>query len=369
MFPSVTLTIRWWQKDIVISHQSYHFNMANLSRRMVNDPLDGLDDKQEETILGFSPEFDTFPIVLAVFIVMLNSFVLFLTTRIRCLRTVTNLILSSLAFSDLLSGVLGIPFYLACSAIQKTMVCGITQMLTKFFSISIVLHLLLVSVDRHVAVIHAMRYSSLITKRRILSLILSAWLTAIFVALIQLSWIGLDMNVNEGTEEETARIIIIYDIFCIVLFFLVPLITMIFCYITIFLVLRKQLRVIEQNNTPSFRKHVQRSSARERRAAVIFAIMISIYIFCWLPYFLLGLQHLIGNDYFTLPISVEYILFYYPKFLNSLLNPLLYVFCKHDFRQAFRVLRRKTNKGSSLRLQKAYGKGSHRGQNRPEAIV
>ena len=316
-------------------------NLANLSKRVESDALDDQDDMEEETILGFSPEFDIFPIVLAVFIVMLNSFVLFLTKRIRSLRTVTNLILGSLAFSDLLSGVLGIPFYLACSAIQKTLVCGITQMLTKFFSISIVLHLLLVSVDRHVAVIHAIRYSSLITKQRILSLLVSVWLTAIFVALIQLSWIGLDMNVNEGIEEETARIIIIYDLFCIVLFFLAPLITMIFCYITIFLVLRKQLRVIDQNNTPSFRRNVRRSSSRERRAAVIFVIMISIYIFCWLPYFLLSLQHLIFNDFFTLPISVEYTLFYYPKFLNCLLNPLLYVFCKPDFRQAFRVIRRK----------------------------
>ena len=316
-------------------------NLANLSKRVESDALDDQDDMEEETILGFSPEFDIFPIVLAVFIVMLNSFVLFLIKRILSLRTVTNLILGSLAFSDLLSGVLGIPFYLACSAIQKTLVCGITQMLTKFFSISIVLHLLLVSVDRHVAVIHAIRYSSLITKQRILSLLVSVWLTAIFVALIQLSWIGLDMNVNEGIEEETARIIIIYDLFCIVLFFLAPLITMIFCYITIFLVLRKQLRVIDQNNTPSFRRNVRLSSSRERRAAVIFVIMISIYIFCWLPYFLLSLQHLIFNDFFTLPISVEYTLFYYPKFLNCLLNPLLYVFCKPDFRQAFRVIRRK----------------------------
>lgn len=314
--------------------------MANLSRRLENDTLDDQDNMEDDTILGFSSEFDTFPIVLAVCIVMLNSFVLFLTTKIRSLRTVTNLILGSLAFSDLLSGVLGIPFYLACSAIQKTLVCGITQILTKFFSISIVLHLLLISVDRHVAVIHALRYSSLITKQRILSLLLSVWLTAIFVAMIQLSWIGLDMSVNERIEEETARIIIIYDLCCIVLFFLVPLITMIFCYITIFLVLRKQLRVIDQNNTPSFRKNVRRSSSRERRAAVIFVIMISIYIFCWLPYFLLGLQHLIFNDFFTLPISVEYTLFYYPKFLNCLLNPLLYVFCKPDFRQAFRVIRR-----------------------------
>lgn len=137
----------------MISPQSFHFNMVNSTKHIENDAQDDLDDKEEGTILGFSPEFDTFPIVLAIFIAMFNSFVLFLAARVRSLRTVTNLILGSLAFSDLLSGVLGIPFYLACSAIQETVVCGITQMLTRFFSISIVLHLLLVSVDRHIAVI------------------------------------------------------------------------------------------------------------------------------------------------------------------------------------------------------------------------
>lgn len=127
---------------------------------MENNTLHDLDDNEQETVLGFSPEFDTFPIVLAVCIAIFNSLVLFLATRVRSLRTVTNLILGSLAFSDLLSGILGIPFYLACSAVQDTVICGITQMVTKFFSISIVLHLLLVSVDRHVAVIHAIHYSS-----------------------------------------------------------------------------------------------------------------------------------------------------------------------------------------------------------------
>ena len=233
-------------------------------------------------------------------------------------------------------------------------------MLTRFFSISIVLHLLLVSVDRHVAVVHAIRYRSLVTKRRILSLLFSVWLTAIFVALIQLSWIGLDVNVNEDSGGKTARINIIYDIFCIALFFLVPLITMIFCYTTIFLALRQQLRAIEQNNVGlCFKVEQRRSHSRERRAAIIFVSMIVVYIICWLPYFLLDLQHQFGNDFFSLPISVEYAAFYYPKFLNSVLDPLLYVYRKHDFRQAVRAMFRRSgasrDEGPSLSLRNTYG--------------
>ena len=333
--------------------------MDNSTSNFQNDPLKARDD-EEEAILGFSPEFDTVPLVLAISIAVLNSLILFLTAKVKSLQTVTNLILGSLAFSDLLSGVLGIPLYLACSAIQTTAVCGITQMLTRFFSISIVLHLLLVSVDRHIAVVHAIRYRSLVTKRRILSLLLSVWLTAIFVALIQLSWIGLDVNVNEDSGGKTATINIIYDIFCIVLFFLVPLITMIFCYTTIFLALRQQLRAIKKYNVGlCFQMEQQRSHYRERRAAMIFVSMIVVYIICWLPYFLLDLQHQFGNNFFPLPISVEYAVFYYPKFLNSVLDPLLYVYRKHDFRQAIQAMSRRSrapcDEGPSLSLRNTYG--------------
>ena len=329
------------------------------SNRLQNDPLKGKDE-EEETILGFSPEFDTFPLLLAIFVAALNFLILFLTAKVKSLRTVTNLILGSLAVSDLLSGVLGLPLYLVCSAIQKTVVCAITQMLTRFLSISIVLHLLLVSVDRHIAVVHAIRYRSLVTKRRILSLLLSVWSTAIFVALIQLSWLRLDINVNEDSYEKTAIINIIYDIFCIILFFLAPLITMIFCYTTIFLALRQQLRAIKKNNVGlCFKMEQRRSHSREKRAAMIFLSMIAVYIICWLPYFLLDLQHQFGNDFFSLPVSVEYAVFYYPKFLNSVLDPLLYVYRKHDFRQAVQALlgrsRASRKEGPSLSLRNTYG--------------
>ena len=338
--------------------------MINSTRHFQNDSaLDYREDKEEETILGFSAEFDTFPLVLAIFIAALNSFILFLAIRLPSLRKVTNIILVSLAFSDFLSGVLGIPFYLACSAIQLTPVCGITQVLTRFFSISIVLHLLLVSIDRHVAVVHAIRYRSLVTKRRALFWLILVWMIATFASLIQLSWVGLEVDVNDDFEEKTARTSNIYNIFCIVVFFAVPLFTMIFCYVTIFLALRQQLRAIRQNNVgPSFKEVKRRSRARERRAALTFVVMIIIYIFCWFPYFLLDFQHQLGNEFFTLPIVVEYTVFYYPKFFNSLLNPLLYVFCKHDFRQAMYTMigRAPMDEGRSFSLQNTYGKGSHR---------
>ena len=321
--------------------------------------MDNDEDKEEE-VLGFSAEFDTFPIVVAILTTATNFFVLYLIARTKSLRTVTNVILGGLAFSDLLSGVLGIPLYLSCSALQTLAVCGVTQVLIRFFSISIVLHLLLVSIDRYVTVVHAIRYRSLATKQRAVYLLITVWASAIFVALIQLTWLGFDVDVNEDSDLKTQRINTIYDAFCIAFFFAVPLITMIFCYIRIFIVLRQQLRAIEQHNIQSSKmKEEKRSCARKRRAALIFISMIAMYIICWLPYFMLDLLHEYENDFFTVSILVEYISFYYPKFLNSLLNPLLYVFCKHDFRQAIRTFRRRREERmNSLSLQNTLGKSS-----------
>ena len=173
----------------------------------------------------------------------------------------------------------------------------------------------------------------------------------------QFSWIGFNVNVNEDSETNPQRINVICDSVCIVFFFAVPLIAMIFCYVRIFAVLRQQLHAIKQNNTLSTTREERLSYRRKRRAALIFIGMITMYIICWFPYFLLNFQREFGNEFFALSILVEYIVFYYPKFLNSLLNPLLYVFCKHDFRQAIGKIRRKTQEKSvSFSLQNTLGK-------------
>ena len=330
-------------------------NTTNKNQKIT--PTDASDADENEEILGFSPKYDIFPLVLAIAIVVCNTLVLRLIIGVKSLRTVANFILGSLAFSDLLSGVPGIPLYLACSAVQTTIICGITQVLTRFFSISIVLHLILVSIDRYVAVTRAMRYRSLVTKRKAIFLLFFVWTAASFVALIQLSWVGLDVDVNEESDAFTKKMSVIYDVVCIALFFILPLIAMAFCYWKIFTALKEQLRAIKKNIPASMPSY--HSNKQERRAALTFIGMIAVYIFCWLPFFMLNLQHQLGNEFFTLPIPVEYALFYYPRFLNSALNPLLYVAFKHDFRQAVQKLRGKEQgkkRSSTLSLQNTIGR-------------
>ena len=103
--------------------------------------------------------------------------------------------------------------------------------------------------------------------------------SAIFVAMIQFSWIGFNVNVNEDSETNTQRINVMYDSVCIVFFFVVPLIAMIFCYVRIFAVLRQQLHAIKQNNTLSTTREERLSYRRKRRATLIFIGMITISVY------------------------------------------------------------------------------------------
>ena len=71
----------------------------------------------------FSLEFDTFPVVLACFIVILNVMVIVMFIRNRSLRTVTNSFLVSLAVSDLLAGLVGIPLAITCTIFGDNISC------------------------------------------------------------------------------------------------------------------------------------------------------------------------------------------------------------------------------------------------------
>ena len=211
-----------------------------------NDDFRGMDDEENEQ-LGFAPEYDIFPIVLAILIIAANSHALLLIGKVRSLQTATNVMLGSLAISDLLNGSLGIPLYLVCTATQEAAVCSTSQLFVKFISISISSHLLLVSVDRYIAIVHALRYHSLVTKRKVHCLLIATWLTAIFVSVIQLSWVA-----STKTELTISRVQIIYVSVTMVVFFAAPLVTMIICYITIFRALRSQLKDIARNSIPSY---------------------------------------------------------------------------------------------------------------------
>ena len=96
----------------------------------------------------FYPAVDVPAIILAVLILIVNGLVLFLMAKKKYLRSITNLLLCSLAVADLLTGLVAIPLFISCNIIRQSAICLTEEQLARLISASIVSHLVSVVTDR-----------------------------------------------------------------------------------------------------------------------------------------------------------------------------------------------------------------------------
>lgn len=294
---------------------------------------DMMGNETEEFGGGFDACYHIPPLMFALFIIGLNGWVIYLVKTRASLQSNMNLLLCSLALSDLLTGLISIPLHVSCDIIRQTSICVTSQLALRFTSLSTVAHLLAITMDRHIGIKHALRYNSLVTKERVLITSVIIWSSSIFASLIQLAWIDYG---REDIDEENADVIkheIRYDVTLLVLYVAIPFMIMTIVYVDIFLEILRQYRHIKQYSAPGWEETKKRTH-HEWKAVAIFSIMLLGFIVCWLPYFTVRLQYNLGSDaFYDLPHVVEYV-FIYLRFFTSVFNPCMYVFGKRDFRQA-----------------------------------
>ena len=237
---------------------------------------------EEQVFLeGFSAQYDVFPIIVALLIVLGNGTALVLFARNKKLHSVTNGILASLAVSDFLAGFVGIPLYLVCNAIYTIPWCFSSVVFWRFVSVSTVLHLTILTLHLYASVDHAARCQVLLKPNISAFLICATWLSAAFVSLIQLSWINVE---DEETEAESRRVHLAYAITVLALFLVLPLIIIIYCHLRVFAVVhlfkRKQtagqsVKAIDPINDQTF----DRISANWKLGIVLFGMLV-VFLIC-----------------------------------------------------------------------------------------
>lgn len=302
--------------------------MATEKWNTTQAPEQFYEEEEQEHVYGFSVRFDTPAVILAMLIVILNSLVLILVIRRKHLRTQANYLLCSLAVSDLLTGLVDVPLYLVCNIVRTITPCVLAENFLRMTSVSTILHLVAVSVDRFVAMKYALNYRDIVTPIRSHIIKIVIWLSAICVAFVQLVWNN-PTTANLEEDGGDVKFEIPYDIGNLVLFLAIPLIIMVTLYSVLF-----YDYVVFIRRHPS-RQRIQTS--KERKTVLVFVVMFVVYCACWLPYFLVRLQHNIGDEFFVLPHILEYI-FIYLRFVNAVLNPCIYVFGKSDFRKALKEM-------------------------------
>lgn len=217
-----------------------------------------------------------------------NSLVCVAFHRNRRLRTTTNFFVLSLAIADITSGIFSLPFATVASGLRRwpynyyfTQFAGFISI---FWGQSSIWSLTLASINRYYCVVKPNRYSQFFTKRNTILTIVAAW---IFSFIISLAFFTVNVEhkwspkllfcrttfVDERTEKIT-------NIFwsC---FYLAPVPLVIFCYGSIYHVVRRHNSAI----VPSLQDaniHGAITTHETKAFRVIFAALLG-FCLTWTP--------------------------------------------------------------------------------------
>lgn len=276
-----------------------------------------------------------------------NPLVCIAICRVRSLRTVSNLVIFSLALADLLMTALfmfriialssGEEFPVGCHAISETaftLICAI------------ILHLTCISIDRFIAIKFPLRYKTVVTRRRMKTAIVAIWL---------LSITGTVVAPHSLTRAEYEDFVDYYDTFhlcishahdhefqdtskvfaasIIILYFILPFTITLGSYIYIIKISRDQQVKLENE------ARLEREAVRkiEIKAAITYGIVIGAFMVCFCPLLVGTLYQQFEPDKREDMALTMQILSTVAS-VSACVNPAVYTWRSAEFRKAFKKI-------------------------------
>ena len=266
--------------------------------------------------------------VLSFLAIIGNGFTIFLVWSRRNLRSKTNAFIVSLAVADFCVGLSVIPSLFACDI---TNTCDRPQHLRSWvnilrwlFSNTSVVNLCGLVLDRFIAIVHPLKYITLMTRRRITQAIFFSWALSVSYNALK-NTVCLVLFRNDTSKCPFIWPTIISEFF--------PCVVLILCFVSVIFhvcrhdqsarTLAKQLRF---NHQVSFKTH------HEKSAVIMMGIVIGVFLVCYGMYlrcsFLILSSSRCNDENYKILFLV----------LNSAINPLAYAFFKRDIKKEFKRL-------------------------------
>ncbi|XP_054761030.2 histamine H2 receptor-like [Lytechinus pictus] len=252
------------------------------------------------------------------------------------LRRPTYYLLSSLAFVDLLNGAISIPVETFNRSVFIEVTCLYTysrylSSFTYLFGGNSLLHIVMVTLDRYIAVHKPLRYEALVTSKRIAFGILLSWLMSI---LFVIGLVGKDEDASlvgnycAGTITQTDHL---YRIGIIILMIIIILSSLTLVILNM-LILRTALhhaRRIAQMEQAVGRGRQEESVSRIKASKIVTTITLAFFV-CYIPTSIVHVAIVIDNGLFNRPFDDMAAFIFY---LSSAVNPVIYCYRDRLFRE------------------------------------
>ncbi len=270
--------------------------------------------------------------------VTLNLLVIISISHFRQLHTPTNALLLSLAVADLVVGLLvmpieGLRYIESCWLLGKLM-CALTPYVSYCLLSASVGHMVLISIDRYLAICNPLLYLSKMTLYKVKILICLCWACSLlYNGCILMGHLGQPDRFTSCHGECVVVISHISGMLDLFFSFVGPCTVMVVLYMRVFVVVISQVRLIRLQTAATSVTAAPTAKKSERKAARTLGIVIAVFLMCFCPYYYPAVA---GED--TSTSLSYYALLSWIMLTNSCMNPLIYALFYPWFRKAIKVI-------------------------------
>ncbi|NXE51785.1 NMUR1 protein, partial [Casuarius casuarius] len=287
-----------------------------------------------------------------------NTLTCVVILRHRFMRTPTNYYLFSLAISDLLVLLLGMPlelydmwsnypFLLGASG------CYFKTLLFEAVCFASILNVTALSVERYIAVVHPLKAKYVVTRNHAKRVIITIWVMSVICSIPNTSLHGLQPLYVPGRgrvpDSEICTLVkprLTYNLIIqitTILFFFLPMGTISILYLLIGLQLKKEkmLQALGAKSGGGYDSHNTRGQKKVKRRQVTKMLFVLVVVFgiCWAPF---HTDRLVWSFVSTWTSHMLYMFQYVHIisgvffYLSSAANPILYNLMSTRFREMFK---------------------------------
>ena len=263
-------------------------------------------------------------------VILMNVLVIVAVKTRPRLQSVYNILLASMALTDLLVGTVSGPSFIVVEIFAITggsvaTYCYLEKKASNPFVVFSILaslfHLVLISIERYFALKYALRYTAMVTKFRMTIAVVFVWFLtgshSLFTTFTGRKYIPYTLSILTGFS----------------------LLVIVYCHIFVYVITRRHEKQI---STEQFTAEAAAKFLEEKKAWKTTTIIIGFLLLFFLPGLALLLWQLTGLNEET-RLAFRPVLVPCSLMLNSLCNPIIYCWRSKTLREAMIALIRKPN--------------------------